>query len=177
MLELIILRHAKAERRPGVGDKDRALDKTGQEEAAAIGAWLRAENIRPALALVSDSRRTRETLESVLSQNVAPPGAIRLLYELYDAPEERMFDLLQSIDKGPSPVLLIGHNPGLARLANDLCADGEARALSTLRSGLPTGALALIAFRIDDWRRLTWRSGFLARFATPDSVRARRKKR
>src|SRR3546814_14051373 len=84
MRELILLRHAHAEPpAAGQSDLDRPLSAEGNAEAEAAGRWLREQRLVPDLALCSPSRRTRETLESVLGQvgYVAPrPEA-----DLYEA--------------------------------------------------------------------------------------------
>src|SRR5438094_761470 len=66
MDRLILLRHAKAENdAPSGDDFDRPLAPRGRREAAAMAGQLAALGIRPDLALVSPSLRTRETWEAV----------------------------------------------------------------------------------------------------------------
>lgn len=115
MRELILLRHAHAEATaPGQSDLDRPLSAEGNAEAEAAGRWLRERALAPDLALCSPARRTRETLEAVLAQ----VGYVdqRLEEEIYEASPGTLAALVdrhREVDR----LLLVGHNPGLERLA------------------------------------------------------------
>lgn len=115
MRELILLRHAHAESTaPGQSDLDRPLSAEGNAEAEAAGCWLRERALAPDLALCSPARRTRETLEAVLAQ----VGYVdqRLEDEIYEASPGTLAELVdrhRDVDR----LLLVGHNPGLERLA------------------------------------------------------------
>ena len=65
MRRLLLLRHAKSDRPPGVADIDRPLNPRGRRAAPAIAGYLDAEELRPDLAIVSPSARTRETFAAV----------------------------------------------------------------------------------------------------------------
>ena len=68
MRELILLRHAHAEAAAtGQADLDRPLSAEGLAEAEAAGRWLASNRLVPDCVLCSPSRRTRETLEAVLT--------------------------------------------------------------------------------------------------------------
>ncbi len=66
MRRLILMRHAEAAVETGAGDHARPLTHRGQSEALRAGEAL-AEVGCPEFALVSDSRRTRQTFESFRS--------------------------------------------------------------------------------------------------------------
>src|SRR5690606_21935701 len=74
---LVLLRHAKAERPPGVADADRPLSPRGHADAHAAGAWLKPR-FQPDLILCSPSKRTRQTWQAVASVLGAAP---RVRYE------------------------------------------------------------------------------------------------
>jgi Phosphohistidine phosphatase SixA len=61
MPTLVVLRHAKAVHTLGLADLDRTLTDRGRRDAAAAGAWLRAQGLLPAQVLCSPAQRTRET--------------------------------------------------------------------------------------------------------------------
>ena len=68
MRELILLRHAHAEPAvSGQADLDRPLSPVGLAEAEAAGKWLKENNLLPDCVMCSPSRRTRETLEAVMT--------------------------------------------------------------------------------------------------------------
>jgi phosphohistidine phosphatase len=115
MRELILLRHAHAEAvAPGQTDLDRPLSSEGTAEAEAAGRWLQAQKLVPDRVLCSPARRTRETMEAVLTA----VGYVdqRLEDSIYDASSgtlAALADAHREVDR----LLLIGHNPGLERLA------------------------------------------------------------
>ncbi|MCD9032633.1 histidine phosphatase family protein [Luteimonas sp. Y-2-2-4F] len=142
MRELILLRHAHAEAAlPGQPDLDRPLSADGLAEAESAARWLRDRRLVPDQVLCSPARRTRETLEVVLatvgyvdqrlesSIYEATPGALALLLERYRDTER---------------VLLVGHNPGLERLAALLHSgqSGDYR-------GMPPAGVAVLEFTDD----------------------------
>src|SRR3546814_16293228 len=79
-------------------------------EAEAAGRWLREQRLVPDLALCSPSRRTRETLESVLGQ----VGYVdqRLEDDIYEASPGALATLVHrhpAVERLP----VVGPNPGL----------------------------------------------------------------
>jgi phosphohistidine phosphatase SixA len=115
MRELILLRHAHAEAASaGQADLDRPLSAEGLAEAEAAGRWLADNHLIPDCVLCSPSRRTRETLEAVL-------GAIgyidqRIEPAIYEATPGTLIGLADAhVEVGR--LMLVGHNPGLERLA------------------------------------------------------------
>ena len=60
-----------------------------------------------------------------------------------------------------------GHNPGMHEFAQRLIASGDTDARARLTEKFPTGALAVIDFAVDDWRKLHPRSGRLDRLVVP----------
>ena len=142
MRELILLRHAHAEP-PGAdqADLDRPLSPEGLAEAEAAGCWLAEQGLVPDCVLCSPSRRTRETLEAVL-------GAIgyveqRLEDSIYDATPGTLVALVDT-HRNAERLMLVGHNPGLERLAA-LMHSGQ----SGDYRGMPPGGIAVLAFPTD----------------------------
>ena len=117
MLQLILLRHAKATPADETNDDHaRALADEGREAAPRMGAALAAAGARPEIALVSDAKRTRETWE--LASQSFPGVPAKYLKSLYLCPAET---LMHEAEKaGANSVILVGHNPGLHELASRL---------------------------------------------------------
>ncbi len=115
MRELILLRHAHAEpAAEGQPDIDRPLSAQGLAEAEAAGRWLAGQRLVPDRVLCSPARRSRETLEAVL-------GAIgyveqQLEPSIYEATAGTLAELADA-NRETERLLLVGHNPGLERLA------------------------------------------------------------
>jgi phosphohistidine phosphatase len=146
MRRLILLRHAKAERRAASGeDFDRALTGDGRHAAAAAGEALARAGLIPDVALVSPAVRTRQTFEAAASS--LPDVRLELRRDLYEASAATLRQAAESCDG--ETVLLVGHNPGVAALAAEL---GEACTVisiedqAVLREGFATATAA--AFEI-----------------------------
>lgn len=169
MRRLVLLRHAKAARQAGGGDRERPLTKRGREDAARVGRYLVEEKLLPDLAVVSDAKRTRETLECVTAET---GRSFRMLIDpaLYLAED---FILLSEMNKTPDRVetmLVIGHNPGIADFAWRICGDGDRDALARLEVKYPTSGLSVIEFGDASWSTIRWGGGRLERFVTPSML-------
>jgi phosphohistidine phosphatase len=142
MRELILLRHAHAEpANTGQADVDRPLSPHGLAEAEAAGRWLYEQRLVPDRVLCSPARRARETLEAVLGLT----GYIeqRLHDNIYEATAGTLAALVDE-HREAERLLLIGHNPGLERLAA-LMHSGQ----SGDYRGMPTASIALLALPLD----------------------------
>ncbi|MBP7000098.1 histidine phosphatase family protein [Amaricoccus sp.] len=167
MLTLILMRHAKsswADR--GQADVDRPLNARGRRASAAVGDWLASKGLIPAAALVSAAARTRETWER-LGPGFADVPA-RFLPELYHAGPETLLRVLRAAPQA-SPLLLLGHQPGIGEAALRLLA---ALPDDPDYARYPTAATAVIAFEAPAWSAVAWGSGRLADFVTPAALAA-----
>jgi phosphohistidine phosphatase len=170
MRRLILLRHAKSARPPGVADADRPLAPEGRQAAPRMGAYLRDEGLFPDLALVSSSRRTRETWDLA----GAPLGDVEVRFDprIYEAPAERLLTVLRETEPEVQALLMVGHNPGFEDLARRLVGHGDRSAQADLAKSFPTSAVAVIDFAVEAWDRVAFRGGRLDRLVTPKSLGA-----
>ena len=172
MRTLMLLRHAKAVVADGkIRDHDRPLAPRGQRDAPKIGAYMGRHRLIPDRALVSPSKRTRQTWELVAP---ALGGRMTATFEerLYDASPSGVMDVIQETGKACPILMVIAHNPSLHRVAVGLIATGDLEAREQLREGLPTSGLVTIEFPFDDWGKLHAQAGRLTHFVTPDLLKA-----
>lgn len=156
--ELVLMRHAKSSWRvPAIGDHDRPLNGRGRRSARALGDWLRAAGHLPDAVLCSSARRTRDTLAGL-----ALEAPVRCLDALYHAEPEAMLALLRQAQG--ARVLMLGHNPGLADLAQALVAVPPAHPRF---ADYPTGATLVAAFDIAGWGALRPGTGRVLDFVVP----------
>ena len=134
MRELILLRHAHAEPAvSGQADLDRPLSPVGLAEAEAAGKWLKENNLLPDCVLCSPSRRTRETLEAVMTAiGYVEKRLEDRIYEATPGTLAALVDERRDLDR----VLIVGHNPGLEQLVA-LMTDGT----SSDYRGMPPGEI------------------------------------
>jgi phosphohistidine phosphatase len=147
------MRHAKAEP-TAPSDHGRALADRGREDAEEAGHWLHEQGITPDAALVSDALRAQQTWEQVATAagwDIAPD----LSEGLYAAGSDSAFDLVRDTDPGVTTLVVIGHNPTMASIAELLDdGDGDADASTALVTrGLPTSAVAVFTVR-GDWAEI-----------------------
>lgn len=170
MKHLILMRHASA--RPGENDRERPLSREGLSEAKRMGLALEAlsaRGFRPEHALLSPSRRTRDTLAGA-SAALASLCAAEEDEALYLASATRLLGRLQQLPDTSSQVLLVGHNPGLAELVDWLVDRAEADVLLRAARGLVPAACAALRIPTERWRELEPACAELVAFLRPDDA-------
>lgn len=171
MKTLYLLRHAKSDwDDPELDDFDRPLSKRGQRAGQRMRRHFAENKVRPNLVLCSPALRTRATWDLV-APAIHPPPTFKPLQGLYLAPASRILTILRRLPEDCSAVLVIGHNPGIGRVATLLA--GEGRNLGRMREKYPTGALAVLTLDIDAWRRIRGGRGRLVSFTAPADLEQR----
>ncbi len=170
MRKLFLLRHAKSSwDDPMVEDLDRPLNKRGRQAARLMAGYITRSCFHPALVLVSTSARTRETWNIIEPRLEGTSAAIE--EGLYEASKADLLHRLRKIDDHIASVMVIGHNPGLGRLAEALVGhNGEPEALERLFAKFSTGALAVIDLDIAHWGELEAGTGRLVVYARPKDM-------
>lgn len=172
MLRLTLLRHAKSSwAEPGLGDEQRPLNARGLAAAPALGAFIAREGIVPDLVLCSTSVRTRQTAELALGRLDPAPG-IAFEREIYLAAASQLLARVRRLPTKVRHAMIIGHNPGLQKLAHDLVGDGPANDINAIGEKLPTAGLVEIGFEVDSWEGVGNGTGRLLRFTTPKRLEA-----
>lgn len=140
MPTLVLLRHAKAEAQRA-DDHGRALSERGRVDATAVRDWLTGQGLVPDRAVASTSRRTRETWELI--------GSCPVVFDarVYEASAEDLREVIAETGSEVGVLVVVGHNPGIERLAWELDDSDGARAQTD--RGLPTSAVAV--FEVPDW--------------------------
>ncbi|HET6876650.1 MAG TPA: histidine phosphatase family protein [Jatrophihabitans sp.] len=162
---LHLLRHAKSSwDDDALPDAERPLSPRGRKAASALRRHFKASQLRVDLVLCSPARRTRQTWDRV--RDGVRCTEVRFVPDIYEASAGALLDVVRGIDESAGSVLLIGHNPGLADLAEQLIADGRDEAVTRLREGFPTGAFATMRLN-GPWRATDPHTGFLEGFVRP----------
>jgi phosphohistidine phosphatase len=142
---LLILRHAKSSwKHAELPDFDRPLNKRGKRDAPRMGELLRQVDLLPDLILSSSAQRARQTTQAVVDTS-GYGGEVHWLDSLYAAPPESYLEALRRLDDSLQRVMVVGHNPGLEELLEELTGADEA---------LPTAALVQVMLPIQSWSQL-----------------------
>jgi phosphohistidine phosphatase len=171
MKVLTLLRHAKSGwDDPALRDFDRPLNKRGRRAARTIGREMRAQGLVFDAVVASPATRVVETLADV-GDGYGEAFAPALEPRIYLASAATLLELVRQADDKADRLLLVGHNPGLERLALLLTqeepGDGVRHALA---DKYPTATIAEIALPIDRWSEVEAGTGRLSRFIRPRDV-------
>ena len=160
MLELALIRHAKSSwQEAGLRDFDRPLNARGLRDAPKMGKLISERRLAFDRIVASPALRAISTARLIAAQLNYPETAIQTLQQLYEASVDSLLQSVQSLDSQHHRVALVAHNPGLTGLCNFL--SGEAIV------NLPTCAVAVIEFPLDDWQAVYRESGNLKMLLTP----------
>ena len=145
MKTLLVLRHAKSSwKDDSLADHDRPLNKRGKQEAPIMGKLIRDMDLVPDLIFSSTAKRARSTVELVVEES-GYEGDVVYSRELYAADSEATIKSLSELADEYDRVMVVGHNPGLEQLVEELT--GEYQPLST-------ASLALVQLPIQSWAEL-----------------------
>jgi phosphohistidine phosphatase len=142
MKTLLILRHAKSSwDEPGLADIQRPLNKRGKHDAPRVGQLLKETGIVPDIILSSPAVRAMKTAEAV-ADTAGFEGEIKIQENLYPGSPGDYIEVLNELPDNCVRAMVVGHNPGLEELLNDLTGEAEP---------LPTAALAQVDLPIQRW--------------------------
>lgn len=145
MKTLFLLRHAKSSwAEPGMPDHERPLNDRGKRDAPHVGQWLREQGLLPDRIVSSTAKRARKTAEKV-AHHCGYRGEIEFSAALYEAHPDAYVRHLQQLPDNEQAVLVVGHNPTLEELLEQLTGQHDS---------LPTAALAVVEMPIDRWQDL-----------------------
>jgi phosphohistidine phosphatase len=144
--ELLLMRHATAE--PGSAgrqDFDRPLDRSGREDARQIGKWVLEHDLLPNEIVSSPALRTRESVREVMVGAGVDEPDVRWVESIYEGSSASLWTAM-GVPTDSRRVLLVGHNPGVAMLIEQLAGPGSAR--RPFGRPIPPGTLALFEVEV-----------------------------
>ena len=145
MKQLLILRHAKSSWADSrLSDFERPLNKRGEKDAPRMGRLLAEHDLVPQQIISSAAKRARLTAEAV-AENSGYEGEITTTRELYMGMPDDYVELLNDLPDELNLVMVVGHNPGIEDLVEELTGMWER---------MPTAALAHVELPVDSWRVL-----------------------
>lgn len=157
MKRIYLVRHAKAVSDPTyLTDKDRPLSDKGNRDAYRMAMYCKANFDNPNLFLCSDAARTRQTMGHFI--NYFHDACIELCSDLYLADTSTIKDKICSLSDDLSCVYVIGHNPGLEELVDELIPNA---------GKFTTGAIAIFDAKTDHWKDFFQSSPDIIEFITP----------
>ena len=160
MKTITLLRHAKSSWDDStIVDFDRPLNERGRTNSPEMAHRLRAAGIRPSLILSSPAKRAWSTAKIFAREISYPLEFLQRDRNLYHAGLKQLFDVIATQDEGFNSILVVGHNPGLTDLANEL--------LPGLTTNMPTAAFVAVLVDTDTWDLRARRSADLIEYNYP----------
>ena len=138
-----LVRHAiAAPAAAGMSDSDRALTAEGERKMRHVAAGLKRLGVAPDVVLSSPLRRAVETADIVVDVLARKVG-VKLYPPL--APGREPVDVLHGLNRYRSAreLVLVGHEPGIGRLASQLLTESADLAPLPFKKG------GVAAFRVE----------------------------
>ncbi len=147
MKRVVFMRHAEAQlEQYGRPDKDRAITMSGMHELDKVRPKLNGRLAGIDFALCSNSKRTRQTLDSILP---ILPTNTEVIYndDIYQTTTQKLWKNINSLHKKRNGIIVIAHNPGISQILNEI---SQASGIKT-PSHFPTCAVAICETDQNDW--------------------------
>lgn len=160
--QITLMRHGEAVPFWAPGDLERPLTEKGKLDAQRIGAFLDSQGLRPDRIVSSPAQRclhSAEKLHKVIWQDQRPE--ITLAPALYNAAPNDILSVISEQPEDNAHVLLVGHNPGIARVPA-LIADKKLRKKLISPSMQPASAITM-EFK-GTWQDIAWAEATLVQF-------------
>jgi len=162
MARLLLMRHGKSDWEAAYGgDHERPLASRGRLAARAMGRFLTAADLQPALAIVSSAVRARTTAE-IAAEAGGWSCRIEVRESLYLAPPQEVLELVRQCNDEVEPLLVVGHEPTSSQLLSLLTGGTQAR--------FPTAAIVCVETHVSRWAQLRPGAGQLRWLVTPKLV-------
>jgi phosphohistidine phosphatase len=163
MKRLTLIRHAKSNWGRGVRDIDRPLNPQGERDAPRMADHLRAQGFAPDAMYSSPATRAATTAEEIARGIGYDTDQICWEDTIYDADTADLLDLIARLDPKHMNVAIVGHNPALTDLANQL--------QHTHIDNVPACGVVSIDLPIEHWSQVPDNRGTLLRCESPKTLK------
>ena len=144
MKTLFLLRHAKALLySQNNSDIDRPITGDGKREAEIVGELLLKNKELPKLMISSKALRAITTARIVAQKINYPEKEIVINKNIYKAGSKKLQTIIEEIDNKIDSLMLVGHNPGISDLIEDLT--------DSIIGFIPTAGLVCLINKSKNW--------------------------
>ncbi|ALI98538.1 SixA phosphatase family protein [Rufibacter tibetensis] len=165
MKTLYLLRHAKSSwEYEELSDHDRPLTKRGRSDAPLIGQELVEREVKLDMIISSSAVRAISTATLIAKELKFDPERIGVQEELYLIATDDLKVFIQSLPDEYDRVMLVGHNPALTELANQLSTEKSI-------ANIPTAGIVAISFDCNYWGEISPDNSKLLFFDFPKNYR------
>ncbi len=148
MKRLTLVRHAKSSwTEVLLSDHDRDLAERGIRDAPRMGKRINARKLRPSLIISSTAVRAMSTARAIAEALNYPLEFLQSEKELYLASPDKILEIVCAQEDNFSDLMVVGHNPGMTDLANQLLPSLDI-------DNLPTCGVVAIDFETGSWAKI-----------------------
>jgi phosphohistidine phosphatase len=160
MKSLILIRHAKSSwKESNLPDFKRPLNKRGKRDAPFMGKLLKKRGIIPDLVISSPALRASDTARIICDELGVPKEGIYFDEDLYEAGDDDILEIINSVDDKVNTLMIFGHNPGLTYLSNYLS--------DKTIDNIPTAGIVGLLYNSGNWPELNRKSCKMEYFEFP----------
>ena len=164
--KIILIRHAKAERRDEWSQDDilRPLSEFGKQSAQILAQYLRIVGVHPDHVVTSPAVRTRDTA-MILCDHMRLEGEPEIEERLWGIMSKKesvevYLDIIHRQSQDRETLVIVGHNPEITDVFNYLSHEAAPE--------MRTGSVAILTLDSQqDWKSVTQESLHLIHYSTP----------
>ncbi len=120
MKRLTLVRHAKSDWNNQLPDLQRPLNTRGEQDAPYMASRMAMYYSPPDQLLCSSALRAQQTAQLLAAELQLADDCIVLEPRLYNAEAGEILSAIRQTDDRIQHLMVVAHNPGLTRLANQL---------------------------------------------------------
>lgn len=163
MKQISLIRHAESNNgRWDIPDIERPLNATGERNAPRMAAHLRKQGFCPDIMLSSTATRAAATAETIAQGIGYDVLNIRWEDAIYEAQPHTLMQLISEIPTQHTHVAIVGHNPAVSDLANQLQHEPI--------DNMPACCVISVDLPIEHWAEISVSTGTLRRHDTPETL-------
>ena len=121
MKTVLLIRHAKSSwTDASLNDFDRPLNDRGKRDAPEMAKRLSDKKIKIDTFISSPAKRAKKTALFFAKEYGIDENDVIYKTELYAAPSEVFYEVIEKLDNSADNVAIFSHNPGITEFANSL---------------------------------------------------------
>lgn len=152
MKKLILMRHAEAQPEQFCPlDRDRPLALAGLQQLEKIRTPLQKAGTDITLVVCSNVKRARQTCDAVKGI-LSPKCQYEFTDMLYKATADQIVSYLEGVEDKYQQVMIMGHNPGLAGLLQQVLACNPTHKINDFK----TADIIFFQAHVDHWKEVSY---------------------
>jgi len=160
---LFLVRHAKSSWKDAdIDDIDRPLNKRGLRDAPKMGKYLAGFETKPDVIISSPAVRAFTTAKLIWHELGYESSKIKTEKRFYTFDSQSLLRAIQKISNKFQVVMVVGHNPAITVLVNQLT--------NSNINNVPTCGVAILGFPISGWKEVKNEKGELIEYFYPKKL-------